>query len=697
LRGAVEEFGFWEPKSRELGALKSLLEREHEAQETSREALQERPVEERVAAGTAIEGAVYAGTEKDSGETLYVFTCAKNESRLRPGTRVRLSRGDAHGAVARLELVDDRRHEGRYILRLAGRVKDEAALEGSEPWVLDEDELDLLDIELAILGRAEKEGLDVWLAGAEGAAEGGAGPQGGETSSPLAEGLTDSMKEAFERGVRAGKYFAVQGPPGSGKTHLLARLALHFALTEDARVLITAVSHQAIHNALGETYWVAGRFSKSGPVSEAAADLRADGFLKLGASRGKNEGLPAGVRPTPSLPRQKRPLIVGATLYSAFQHAFSASGPLFDVVLFDEAGQAPLVLALAARLTAPKVVFIGDDAQLPPVRNLPPDEDMDPLGRMSALEFIRRRYGDPFLLRETRRLNRELCSVISDCFYGGRLAPTPEAEGRLLRLSKPPAAPFAEILDPARSLVFVDVPHEGRRSTSEEEARWAAALALEAMRCGLPPQELGIIAPYRAQCNRVRFLFGRRRAPLCSTVERFQGQEREMVVVSLTSSEPRYLARLAAFLFDPNRLNVAVSRARVKAVLLGSRRALGRAVEAADPDSAGAEGLAAFRRILAACHVVTVSKFPSASGDPTGPSDVAPEAAGEGEAPAPAGAVFEPGAVVEHSRFGAGRVLSKSVLIIDNRKEWANEVRFRDGTVRIVVPRLSDPPMKGLE
>ncbi|HBL18386.1 MAG: hypothetical protein A2X36_14550 [Elusimicrobia bacterium GWA2_69_24] len=675
----MAEAGDWVPETREISDLVSSMEREQSAHLQGREAAYDRPLEERVAAGTTVVDAYFRGTEEGSGKPVYVFCAERNDSRFRPGTRVRLSRGDPRCAAARLELLDDRYDGAHYWFRLGGHVEQPESLESSEPWVLDEDVFDLLDTQLSILREAESEGLAAWLAGTEHRE-----PAAGDAVSR--PGLDGTLAEAFDLAVRTPRWSAIQGPPGSGKTHLLAHLALHFALVENCRVLVTAVSHQAIHQALGEIGLLARRYAESDPAAER---LLGEGFLKLAASRGNNEGLPEGVRPVPRLGGRKRPVVVGATVYAAV-HAAAAlpAFRMFDVALFDEAGQAPLVLALGARLLAAQTVFIGDDAQLPPIMERSSEDAAGSSARWSALEFIRRRYGDPHLLRETRRLNAELCSVVSDCFYGSALEPTSASAGRALVLRSRPRGPFAEILRSDRSLVFVDVPHEGCRGFSEPEALWASAVAMEAVRCGLAAEEIGVIAPYRAQANRIRFLLGRR-GPAASTVERFQGQEREMIVVSLTSSDLRYLGRLAAFLFNPNRINVAVSRARTKVVLLGSRQALMTAAEAAEDaggDLEGGNGLQVFKRIMDRAHLIRTSGAPPAAGA-GGPEPAERETEGAEEA-------FSPGDLVEHGVYGPGRVLSKSLEVFDERREWVNRVQFQDGTVRMIIPRLSEPRMR---
>lgn len=572
-------------------------ERERRVHHEGRQARWEQPVDVRVAAGNAIDGLEYRGAEtRLDGAQVHLFVCARNDSRLRPGTRGRLSAGDPLKPAAHVELLEDSFDGRAYSLRLAILAREPGAdLASGGPWVLDEDPFDAVDAELEWLRRARERGLGDWLEGRE--------PPGAEDAGPAglyAEGLQGSLAEAFARASETRNWQAIQGPPGTGKTFLLAHVALDAALRLGRRVLVTGVSHQAIHNALEQCLWLAAASRERDP---AAGELLRSGVYKLGSSRAMLAGLPAGVRGARRAPRRPG-IIVGATLFGLFA---SESEPRFDLALFDEAGQARLPLALGARLAAERTVFIGDDRQLPPVASAPEAEGRAPA---SVLALVRERYGAPLLLTETRRLNRELCEAVSDCFYDGRVVPSADAAGRRLRLRRAPRAELAEALDPEAGLVFVDVPHEGSRSVAEPEARWAAALAAEAVRCGLPAGDVGVISPFRAQCNRVRFLLAAAGAPsdlLVSTVERFQGQERELLVLSMAASRPAYLASLGGFLFSPNRLNVAVSRARTKVVVLGALETLRRYAEEADPDAGGAEGRRAFLRLLARARRVRVS------------------------------------------------------------------------------------------
>ncbi|MEK7745880.1 MAG: hypothetical protein AAB576_04385, partial [Elusimicrobiota bacterium] len=159
----------WTPQSLETAQLLAGLEAEQEMRLHGREALYELGTAERVAAGTAIEGLRYEGSEEEGERTVLNFSCARNDSRLRPGSRVRLSQGDPRRAVARLELVGDHFDGKRYLLRLSGSIEDPKALERAEGWVIDEDLFDLLELQKDILRRAEAAGLPAWLSGEEAA------------------------------------------------------------------------------------------------------------------------------------------------------------------------------------------------------------------------------------------------------------------------------------------------------------------------------------------------------------------------------------------------------------------------------------------------------------------------------------------------------------------------------------------------
>jgi DNA replication ATP-dependent helicase Dna2 len=120
----------------------------------------------------------------------------------------------------------------------------------------------------------------------------------------------------------------------------------------------------------------------------------------------------------------------------------------------------------------------------------------------------------------------------------------------------------------------VEVPHKGATVRSPEEARLAAALALDAVNAGIAPHEVGIITPYRAQERLIQHELRRQAGKalpnglVVETVERVQGQERDLTIISLTVSDLAYAADSAEFFFRPSRFNVALTRARSKRIVL---------------------------------------------------------------------------------------------------------------------------------
>jgi DNA replication ATP-dependent helicase Dna2 len=181
-------------------------------------------------------------------------------------------------------------------------------------------------------------------------------------------------------------------------------------------------------------------------------------------------------------------------------------------------------------------------------------------------------------LKTTYRLNEPLTRWPSENFYQGELIAARANAGYRFVLKSPPERP--EFLGPEPSMVRVEIDHEGNRVSSHEEADEAAALIEEMLRGGIPPGEIGVVVPFRAQAARVRNLLRFERFAnwpeigklTVDTVERFQGQEREAMIVSFVASDDAFMDRLGAFLTYPQRLNVAVTRARTKVVLVHSRR-----------------------------------------------------------------------------------------------------------------------------
>jgi DNA replication ATP-dependent helicase Dna2 len=525
-----------------------------------------RPVGERVAAGRAIADVRVAAARPDGMLTL---TCPRNESRFREGDVLCLSRESPFFEPTYLvtlevdeetELLVSTEHPGIISLDLATQF---------DGWVLDEGYLDFSDVAVSALAQAADTaaGRQRVLPLLTGASRPTLDMDRYEHALARAEGwrLNDQQAEALASAYASDLAYLIQGPPGTGKTLVLARLAQ--LLAEDGeRVLVTAFTHRAINNVLNTLHRLALR-EDAAPATVVkigrrlrADDLRVENCETFAAS---------------PLPDLSGAYIVGATPFATRTNRLG--GVEFDTVIFDEASQITLPLAIMGMLAARRFIFVGDHRQLPPVLAT---RYGDAMLRESVFGALVDRGFDT-MLEETYRLSAELAAWPSAQFYAGRLAPSADAARRRIRYAHPPAR-LADILDPDEPLVFVDLGHRNATTRSDGEASLAVDLILELLACGIAPAEIGVVAPYRAQGRAIRSLLrqalpddpARRRLIVIDTVERMQGQERDVVIVSLTTSQPAFATKVADFLFQPERLNVAITRPRSKLIILGSRHLL---------------------------------------------------------------------------------------------------------------------------
>lgn len=145
---------------------------------------------------------------------------------------------------------------------------------------------------------------------------------------------------------------------------------------------------------------------------------------------------------------------------------------------------------------------------------------------------------------------------------------------RRLSLRDIPAR-FTAVLAGDSPAVFIPTPDISARTKNWGEAELVADLCEAIVAGGLPLAEIGIVSPYRAQGRTIRTLlagrFGREaaRQVVADTVERMQGQERELIILSLATGDEAFLGAIAEFFFQPERLNVSITRAMTKLIIIG--------------------------------------------------------------------------------------------------------------------------------
>jgi len=339
-----------------------------------------------------------------------------------------------------------------------------------------------------------------------------------------------------------GSYLYVQGPPGSGKTYTGARLVLHL-LDRGKRVGVASNSHKAIHNLLDEI---------------VEAGLTARGLKKCSTGNEESVYERGTVESEEDIDAFLDPdvrLLAG----TAWLFAREELDQQLDYLVIDEAGQVSLADALAMGTSARSLILLGDPMQLAQVT-----QGIHPGGSgASVLEHL---LGDHvtvpedrgLFLERTRRLHPDVCRYISDSFYEGRLESDAVCAGRTTAFGT--------------GIRYLPVEHSGNRQSSEEEADAVAGEVRRLLDAGLPAREILVVAAYNAH---VRCLRGRLPdAVRVGTVDKFQGQEADVVFFSMASSSGEDIPRGLEFLFSANRLNVAISRARCLAYLVASPRLL---------------------------------------------------------------------------------------------------------------------------
>jgi predicted RecB family nuclease len=341
-----------------------------------------------------------------------------------------------------------------------------------------------------------------------------------------------------------GDQLFIQGPPGSGKTWTGGRLAARL-LSQGRRVGVASTSHKAIHKLLDE-------------VSAGADELRVEVRGCKKASGGNPESFYEGEW-IENLTHVEDCLGWQLAAGTAWLFAHADFDSTLDYLFIDEAGQVSLADALAMGTCARNVVLLGDPLQLGQVL-----QGSHPEG--SAASVLEHLLGDAgtipedggIFLKRTFRLHPDVCRYVSEAFYEGRLEPDPCTSER--------TTPFGT------GVRYLAVEHEGRRQESPEEAERIRAEIERMLAAGMRESDFKIVAPYNAQVNLLRQVLPAG-VPV-GTVDKFQGQEANVVFYSMASSSGEDIPRSLEFLFSRNRLNVAISRARCLAFLVASPRLL---------------------------------------------------------------------------------------------------------------------------
>jgi predicted RecB family nuclease len=351
----------------------------------------------------------------------------------------------------------------------------------------------------------------------------------------------------------------VQGPPGTGKTYV-SSCAILDLVRQGKRVAVASNSHKAVDNLLRAILDRAAETGETISVAKKGGDSATGIYSGRIYQTERNDDAQLFTAS-----------VVGGTAWLFSRVDFDAS---FDYLFVDEAGQVSVANIVAMATSAKNFVLVGDPMQLSqPIQGAHPGES-----GLSALEYLLASHNTVpadrgIFLPISRRMHPDVCRFISGIVYEGRLT---SDEG----------AARQKILDDSTHHLsgahLIEVSHAGNSQSSPEEVA-AIRSEIEFLlgkklrdrygneRC-LELSDILVVAPYNLQVNALK-------AALPSdarvgTVDKFQGQEAPVCLVSMTSSSADEIPRGVDFLFSLNRINVAISRAQVLSLVFASPRLL---------------------------------------------------------------------------------------------------------------------------
>ena len=396
-----------------------------------------------------------------------------------------------------------------------------------------------------------------------------------ETLTFFDRGLNKSQQEAVRCGMDQHEVAVVHGPAGTGKTTTLVEL-IRQATSKGSRVMVCAPSHTAVDNLLQKVR-AAGcrglvRIGHPADISKAMTDLTL-GALSATKAKSENEIL-------------KEANIVFGTLMGCSSKMSNLPPGHFALTLVDEGAQALEAWVWAVVKHSVKLVIAGDHCQLQPtvISN-------SPVVRATlSTSIMERLVGEPRnaptirMLTTQYRMADPILQWPNSTFYQGRLRSGPGVGGRALE-DLPGVMPRR--LPTKHQLLLIDTentmaeeggarPAHGKQQGSFDnpgEARISVDIVEQLAASGVKIKDVGIISFYSQQVDRIREKLAERglQNALASTVDGFQGQEKEVIILSAVRSNKR---KNIGFLREQKRLNVAITRAKRLMVIIADRRTL---------------------------------------------------------------------------------------------------------------------------
>ncbi|XP_022897892.1 DNA replication ATP-dependent helicase/nuclease DNA2 isoform X3 [Olea europaea var. sylvestris] len=378
--------------------------------------------------------------------------------------------------------------------------------------------------------------------------------------------LNDDQRRAILKILTAKNYALILGMPGTGKTSTMVH-AVKALLMRGASILLTSYTNSAVDNLL--------------------IKLRAQGvdFIRIGRDEAVHTEVQGNCISAMKMDSTQEIKLKLDQIKVVAVTCLGINNPLltnkrFDVCIMDEAGQITLPVSLGPLMLASKFVLVGDHYQLPPLVQSPVAKESG----MAVSLFCRLSEAHPQAIAALHSQYR-MCAAIMELsnalIYGNRLrCGSSDIENAKLKYTCKASAPsWLEVLNPKRPVIFINTDLLPTYETTDHkavnnpiEAYIIAEVTKALLLRGIRGEDIGIITPYNSQSKLIQEAVS---APVeIHTIDKYQGRDKDCILVSFVRSSQKPGIGTSSLLGDWHRINVALTRAKKKLIMVGSCRSL---------------------------------------------------------------------------------------------------------------------------
>ncbi len=390
--------------------------------------------------------------------------------------------------------------------------------------------------------------------------------------------LNDSQKKAVRLALGKNDLSLIQGPPGTGKTQVIAEICLQlYKNNPGIRILVCSETHVALNNLISRIASQNNQVrivrirdkEKDSLVDEFSPETLIQDYIVWATSCIQNQDALNIITEELNTPFNKSlekalalsANVAGMTCNRSAAYDFRDTTEMFDVAIIDEVCKATLPEILSPLVIARKAILLGDPRQLPPVFC---SEEQEIIRQLDSCRLDRYMYIDTLfeksntvLLDTQYRMANPIGEMISTLFYGGNLKNGRDTKTKdiisWIDYNPTKRWPSSEEENSERPRIF-----------NEDEGNIITNLVNEIL-ASTPDVTVGIITPYKAQAALLKGKIQQYNNIKIDTVDGFQGKECDVIIFSVTRTAGSY-----RFLSDTRRLNVALSRARDRLIIVGN-------------------------------------------------------------------------------------------------------------------------------